>query len=191
MNSSLVTFRQMVRTGLVLGCCVLMAAGCGYRPKAAGVPVGTHIGSLAIELIPSNASTPGFEGDFTGMIRREFVSHARIPLVPEARADTVLEGRVHEISTDPLSYDVVRNTVQNTSTTYATTSTRRLRVRLEVRLIDRRNGAVIWEDAGMEEKASFDVGTDPLSTRYNRTRALETIARRLAEKIYSRTMERF
>jgi hypothetical protein len=43
----------------------------------------------------------------------------------------------------------------------------------------------------MVEEASFIVGEDPLQNRYNQQQALESIARAMAKRIYSKTMERF
>jgi hypothetical protein len=60
-----------------------------------------------------------------------------------------------------------------------------------MQLVERASGKVVWHDAAMEEKASFSVETDPLATRYHKQQALEKIARRLAKRIYLKTMERF
>jgi hypothetical protein len=71
------------------------------------------------------------------------------------------------------------------------TKSRKLGVRLEVQLVDRRSGKVIWREAGMEDQASYPVSGDPLELRYTEQQALEKIASRLAKRIYLRTMERF
>ena len=42
-----------------------------------------------------------------------------------------------------------------------------------------------------ELTVTFAVGTDPLANRYNERNAVRQIARRLAERIYLKTMERF
>jgi hypothetical protein len=74
---------------------------------------------------------------------------------------------------------------------YAVTKSRKLRVRLDVELMDKRQGKVIWREAAMEEQASYAVSGDPLETRYSEKQALEKIAEGLAKRIYLRTMERF
>ena len=180
---------------LVVSFCILLCLsalpGCGYRFKEAGRPVGVDLRSLAIPLIPSTSTSLGFEGDFTRALREEFVSHARIPLLPVSEAQAVLRGRVYEIKTEPLSYELTQSPVQGGLATYETTNTRRLKVRLEARLVDTATGNVIWEDRAMEEKATYAIGTDPLTNRYNRRQALQKIAGTLAAKIYSKTMERF
>jgi hypothetical protein len=173
---------------LLSGC---LAPGCGYRFRATGEPLGIKIESLAIPLITSASSMIGFEADFTKIIREEFMSHGRVPIVPVGRAQGVLSGRVYEIETDALTYDYQEQTVQGHFTTHEVTKSRRLRVRLDMKLTDTSQGKVIWRDRSMEEKARFLVGPDPLSNRFQQRQALEKIARRLAKRIYLKTMERF
>ena len=67
----------------------------------------------------------------------------------------------------------------------------RLKVKADMRLTDRHSGEVIWHDKAMMERVAYVVETDPLATRYNKQQALMTIARRLAKRIYLKTMERF
>jgi len=166
-------------------------AGCGYNFRADGRPVGIEIESLAIPLVESTSSIRGFEADFTRILREEFISHGKVPLASSTQAQAVLRGKIREIREDPLSYDSQERRVHGRLTTYEVTSSRRLRVRLDIKLIDRRTGKVIWHEGKMEERAVYKIDTDPLRNRYNRKLALEKIARRLAKRIYLKTMERF
>jgi hypothetical protein len=162
----------------------ILAVGCGYNLQATGKPMQISISSMAIPLIESPSSDIGFEGDFTKVIRRQFVSHSQIPLVSKETASAILVGKVTSIKTEPLSYRVTDNT-------FDVTSSRWLKIRLEVKLVDSKTGKIIWNDPNMEEKAAFSVDSDPLKTRYNQRRATKKIAQLLAERIYLRTMERF
>ena len=168
-----------------------LVTGCGYHLKTAGEPVGIKIQSLAIPLMTSTSSNIGFEPDFTRIIREEFISHAKVPLLSRESAQTVLTGRIYDIKTEPLSYDYSQQTIKGHSTIYGVTNRRRLKIKLDVKLTDRTNGKIVWRARAMKEKADFTVGLDPLATRYNQQQALEEIARRLAKRIYLRTMERF
>lgn len=165
--------------------------GCGYQFRTTGEPLGIQIQSLAIPLMKSASSSLGFEGDFTRIIREEFVSHAKVPIVPKDKAQVVLIAKVYEINTEPLSYSLDQDTVQDRVVTYEVTSSRWLKIRMSAKLIYNNTGQVIWEDNVMEEKATFSVGTDPLANRYNQRKAVQAIAQSLAKRIYSRTMERF
>lgn len=169
----------------------LWLVGCGYHFRADGEPVGIELESLAIPLFSSTSSEIGFEADFTRVIRQEFISHGRVPLVPEDRAQAVLIGKVHDIRTDPLTYRSQDVIVGGYTSTDQVTKSRMLRVKLEVQMVDRRKGKVIWTEAAMEEQASYAVSADPLETRYSQQQALEKVANNLAKRIYLRTMERF
>jgi hypothetical protein len=169
----------------------LLLTRCGYQFRADGEPVGISLESLAIPLFSSTSSEIGFEADFTKMIRQEFISNGRVPLVTEDKAQAVLVGKIVEVRADPLTYRSQDVIVGGNTSTLEVTRSRRLRVRLEVQLVDRRSGKVIWREAGMQDQASYAVSGDPLETRYTEKQALEKIANRLAKRIYLRTMERF
>jgi hypothetical protein len=162
---------------------ICVGAGCGYHVRADGEPEGITIQNLAIPLFTSTSSEMGFEAIFTRLIREEFISHTKVPLVPEDRASMVLIGRIYDITADPIGYD--------STTGFTVTSTRRIRVKLDVQLVDKRNGKIIWHDKSMEEWTSYSVGTDPVAAQLQEQQALETLAERVAKKIYQRTVERF
>jgi hypothetical protein len=168
-----------------------MLPGCGYHFQADGEPVGIQLESLAIPMFSSTSSEIGFEANFTKVIRQEFISQGRVPLVPEEKAQAVLVGKIQDIRADPVNYRSQQVMVGGNTYTYQTTSSRKLRVRVDVQLVDRRSGKVIWHEAAMEDQASYTVTGDPLELRYTEQQALETIAERLAKRIYLRTMERF
>ena len=189
-NVSIEKGHSMKRVGLLLLLSFLLA-GCGYHFRADGEPVGIQLESLAIPLFSSTSSEIGFEADFTKVIRQEFISNGRVPLVPEEKAQVVLIGKIQEIRADPLTYRSQDVTVGGNTLTHEVTKSRKLRVRLDVQLLDRRQGKIIWREAAMEEQASYAVSGDPLEMRYTEQKALETIASRLAKRIYLRTMERF
>lgn len=176
---------------LLIALMTFLLNGCGYQIREAGTPVGIQIQSLAIPMISSSSSTLGFESEFTRQLRNEFIGHSRVPLVSESGAYAVLKGNVYRISTEALSYDVTKNIVQGTETNYATTSSRRIRITLDMKLVERETGKVIWHDSRMEEKASYAVGADPLQNMHEKKEAIREISRKLSRKIYAKTMERF
>ena len=173
---------------LVLGCLV---AGCGYHFGVKGGKGDIGFESLAIPLIESTSSTLGFEADFTRILRGEFISHANVPLVPVEKAQVVLSGTIYKIETDSVGYDSREVNVRGYTTTYTRTNSRRLIIRVDMRLTERGTGKIIWRDKDMMEKARYQVSSDPLETRYHQKKALENIASLLAKRAYLKTMERF
>ena len=168
-----------------------MIPACGYHFRATGEPIGIGVTSLAIPLMASPSSSLGFEADFTRIIRDEFISHAKVPLVPRDEAAFILIGEVCEIKTEPLSYSSTQEDVQGKVITYEVTKTRWLKIKLDAKLIDVSSGKLVWEEKAMEGKASFSLGKDPMETRYYQRKAVQRIAQSMAEKIFSKTMDRF
>ncbi len=159
--------------------------GCGYHLRSTKYPVSLDARKIAIPIIKSPSSQLGFEAEITKMIRRQFISHSKLRIVPEYKADVVLIAKIVEIKREPISYTVREGR-------YEVTSARWLKVKMEAMLIDRRKGKVIWK-ATFREKAPYSVDphADPMFTRSNEMRALRYIGEQIAQRIYLRTMERF
>ena len=102
----------------------IFITGCGYSIRASGDPMGIKMESMAIPMIESISSDLGFEADFTRVIREEFIRNSRVPLVSREEAQTVLSGRIYDIRTEPVSYDLDQQTVSGAVTTYIETETR-------------------------------------------------------------------
>lgn len=153
--------------------------------------MGIKMESIAIPMIESTSSDLGFEADFTRIIREEFIRNSKVPLISSEEAQTILSGRIYDIWTEPLGYDLNQQTVEGAVSTYAKTKSRILRVKVDMRFEDKATGKVIWRNENMEEKASYVVDRDPLVTQFNQKNALETIAKRLAKRIFLQAMERF
>jgi len=168
-----------------------LTQGCGYHFRGADKPRDEGFQSLAIPLIQSTSSSLGFEGDFTTIIREEFASRSKVPMLSREEASVVLIGKVSEIRTDPVSYDTFLKTVDGEEIKYSVTNKRWLEIELDAKLIDRVSGKTIWQAKNMAERAAFEVSTDPLSNRFNQKKALQEIARRLAQRLYLKTMDRF
>lgn len=141
--------------------------------------------------IQSRSSFPGFEGDVSRIFHEEFIAHCQLPVVRREEAEAVFLGEIRDIRVEPSAYEVVKRTVGGQELSYQVTSRRSMRVNLSGKLIHRQTGEMIWEDRDMEETAFYDVGTDPMTNRYNERRALQEVAERLARRVFAKTMERF
>lgn len=181
----------LFRSGCFLGLFIAGLAGCGYQWEATGKPRNLDISSLSIPLVKAPSSMLGFEGEFSRVVRREFVSHSRIPIVDRGSASACLEGTITEVRTDPYSYRLDKTQVNGLTGTLETTNARWLTVRLEARLVEMRTGKLLWEDRELMEREVFLVSSDPLSTEAAQKKALGVIAERLAERLYLMTMEQF
>jgi hypothetical protein len=185
---------QMIKGFLCVIALVVFAAGCGYRISSSGAPAGVAvagISGLAVSLVESPSSKLGFEGDFTRILRKEFISYSGVPLMSESEAPYVLECRVREIRTRPRRYKSTRSALRGDEHIYWRTSARRLSVDIDARLIEQATGKEIWRDDSIVETADWNLGTDPLAERDAQRAALRRLAERVAAKLYSRTVDRF
>ena len=137
------------------------------------------------------ASERGVEPDFTRIVRQEFIGLAKVPLSSESEAQAVLTGRIYQIDAQPLGFDVRQTDLNGDTTNFSFTTSRRLTIRMDAKLTDRKTGKIIWHHSHMEEKSRYDVSVDPLVLRRNKQLALERIARLMARRMYQLTMERF
>ena len=166
-------------------------AGCGYHFSRTGEPVGTGITSLAVPMMKSSSSLPGFEAEFTRVIRDEFISHAKIPVLAESEAYAVLLGKVYGIETDPYTFSSIQTSVQGKNADYETTSARWISITVDFKLVERSTGRVIWQQKGMKERAWYLVTADPLANEHYQRKAVREMADRLAKRAYLMTMQRF
>jgi outer membrane lipopolysaccharide assembly protein LptE/RlpB len=173
-----------------LASCLLLA-GCGYRVRGAGAPIGVSYDTIAIPIFPSTSTFLGYEAEFTRVLREQFITNSRVKIVSNEEAEVILSGTISSISTEPLTYTTTRETIHGITSTYAVTRSREMRVRVEAKLVDRQKGEIVWQDSNLTDTADFLVSEDPLSTRYNQRQAFIAVAQDLATRIYSRTMERF
>lgn len=176
---------------LVVVIILAVCSTCGYSFRVKGTPLGISIDSIAIPLFESPSTDRGFEAQFTEIIRNEFISRSSIKIVEKEKAGAIISGRIYEIETQPLSYNMERHSVGGNIVSYETDGTRKLIVKVGITMTDSATGKIIWHEDSMQEEAIFKVSKDPLQNRYNKDQAIKNIAGLMAKRIYLKSMERF
>ncbi len=183
---------------LALLAVLFIHTACGYRfvgmeeqGASRKEPGGAGFHKIAIPISEGDSTFPGLEAAFTTAFREEFASRSGLRLVSKEEADVILEAKISRIKTTPSAYSVEQFNIGGLATEYETTSKRTLMVRLEARLIHKGSGKVIWKDSRIEERSSYPVGKDPLVNIHHERRAYIDIAKRLARRIFLKTVERF
>ena len=169
---------------LFVSALLAIIGGCGYHFRATGHPIGREYKSLAIPMIKSTSTEMGFEADFTTVLREEFTSHSKVPIVVPQRADAIILCRIYNIKEEPVSYRLTRYNIAGNEIVHETTRSKRMIIQMEVVVKDSRSGSIIWKETEMRDQATFLVNDDPLMTRYNRTEALKEIAHRISKRIF-------
>lgn len=103
----------------------------------------------------------------------------RNKLAGKASAEAVLFGRVTAVRDETISRKGERTALE-----------RRVSVTTHLTLTHRDKG-VVWEQPGLESVEAYSVGASKTETDQNRRDALENLARRYAELVYSRLTENF
>lgn len=119
-------------------------AGPEARRAAPVRPLPSNIQKLAIPPIVNKTQQSGLEDQFALTLRDEFLRDARHPLVPEKESDGVVQITITRYILTPLQYDINLN-----PTTY------KLRIAVEVQLLDRAASKTLWTEKGIDAALSY------------------------------------
>jgi len=153
-----------------------MLASCGYRhPSAAiGKPEAQGGIQLYVGIWQNQTNQMGLEADMHRSLIAWLQRNADITITAgKNEADFQLEGEVLEISHPTVTYGTYNPAMELTAT-----------VAVSYRLIDREDGAVLWQQPRTVLSKIYPVGNDVIHARDNRAKALALITDDLAEEIY-------
>jgi hypothetical protein len=167
----------MVVCRLGLAALLLMSLwGCGYRPLGAAPAGPQATPTLAIPLFANRSTEVGLEAIFATAMINAFAQTGAVKVVSGDRdADLVLEGKVRSLDNTSVAFDSVSRS-----------SVRRVTLRVEVLLRQRKGDKVLWKDTQVLQE---DYVVDPNYHLGEATRteglhrAAVTLARRVLEKV--------
>jgi hypothetical protein len=107
-------------------------------------PLPSGIRKLSIPPIVNKTQQSGLEDKLGLAVRDEFLRDARHPLVPEKESDGIVAITITRYILTPLQYDSTLN-----PTTY------KLRIAVEVQLLDRAAGKALWDEKGLETSLAY------------------------------------
>ena len=173
---------------LAAGLCafLLFLAGCGYTTRSAisgryhAIYVSAFVNKVDITQEAHSANKyriyrPFLESDITKAVIDKFSSDGNLRLVQEEGADLVLKGALTEFRRDPLRYDKDDNVLEY-----------RLNLIVELSLIDRQEGKVIWAEKGFVGDTTYFTSGNLTKTE---DQAINDALRDLARRIVERTVE--
>jgi hypothetical protein len=170
--------RARIAGSLLLAAFVLAAvAGCGYT---IGGSLPSHIRTVGVPVFGNQTAEPGVEGLITRAIVEAFSTNGRLRVVAPSDADSVLQGEVADYQVYSIAFDPRANVRQY-----------RLVVKLNVRFRDVRDNRVLFEVAGLEERADFRVAASVADTISLEETALRTAAVDIARAVITAAIERF
>jgi hypothetical protein len=173
--------RKIIRRfALPLAAAALAACGTGpdvaYRPTPQLLP--SNIQKLSIRAIENKTQQFGVEDKLALAVRDAFERDARYPLVPETESNGIVWITISRYLLTPLQYDA----------TLAPTSYK-LRILIDVSLIDRSTNQAIWEEKNIDGSLTF--ARQNLPNGLTEEQAREQIWALLAPQIVKRVVDGF
>ena len=129
---------------------------------------------------PAKTGEPAIESLLTSAVVEAFSTNGRLRVVKREDADAILEGEVIGYSVLSISYDSQANVRQY-----------RLIMTINLKLLDMRRSAVLFEERNLREKADFQVMNAVSQTISVEETAVRTAATEIARAIVSLTVTRF
>ena len=173
-------YNKTARIGLLLLLSVLLSA-CGYGFAGSGdFPDGVDY--IFIEVFENRTSTTGVERTVTNQVIFEFSRQRESSLVNDmAKADAVLKGTITSIRTQTISR--VDTEVANE---------REVVMSVDLRLIKKDGGTVLWAARGISDREAFDVDSvNKIETDRNEELAIGRLSERISERIFNRLTDDF
>jgi len=166
-----------VGRAIALGLLAAAIAGCGYSFRG-NLP--EHIQTVAVPVFANKTGEPRIESLLTNGVVEAFSTNGRLRVVKREDADAVLEGEVIGYSVQSISYDSQANVRQY-----------RLTVTLNLKLLDMKKNAVLFEEHSLSEKADFQVMNAVSQTISVEETAVRTAATEIGRAIVSLAVNRF
>jgi outer membrane lipopolysaccharide assembly protein LptE/RlpB len=167
----------------IIGLLILLSGlvtACGYRFAGSGsFPEG--VSTIYVEVIENRTSKIGAERIVTNQLIFEFSRRRENSLVSKLdEADAILKGSINSIRTQTISR--VDTEVANE---------REVTMAVDLKLIKRDGGAVIWAANGLSDREAFDVVDSKTETDRNEEQAIRRLSERISERIFNRLTDDF
>lgn len=160
--------------------CVLFLSGCGYHLAGRSSSLPPDVKRIAIPLFSNKTLRADIENQFTNALLDEFTKGKKVEVVKEDEADAVVQGFINSFETVPISF-----------TTGDEVKEYRVIVRLEVSLVKKSDGSVLWKDKGINYFVEYENKPDIAVSEAYRDAAVKRIAVDVARQLYSNILEGF
>jgi len=171
--------KKITSIGLLLFLCGLLTA-CGYRFAGSGsFPEG--VDTIYVEVMENRTSKIGAERIVTNQLIFEFSRRRENSLVSKLdEADAIFKGSINSLRTQTISR-------QGT----AVANEREVTMTVDLKLIKRDGGTVIWAANGLSDREAYDVTDAKIETDRNEELAIRRLSERMSERIFNRLTDDF
>jgi hypothetical protein len=139
------------------------------------------VNHIFIEVLENRTSKSGVERIVTNQLIFEFSRQRERSLVSSlAEADAILRGSIKFIRTQ---------TISRIGTELA--NEREVVMTVDLKLIKKDGGAVLWAANGISDREAFDVNSSKIETDRNEDLAIGRLSERMSERIFNRLTDDF
>lgn len=162
---------------VVLGTAAALALACGYSFRS---PVPAHLQTVYVPTFENQTREFQLTQQVTERVIQEFLDQSRLRLAgDESDADLVVRGAIVSYDEEALSYDPGRAANPDVFT-------RRVILRVDVRLEDRVKDETLWENPSLQEWGEFDEENGE-----SRDVGIRRAVEKIAEQILRNVVEEF
>jgi hypothetical protein len=134
------------RRSLLVALLSVTLTGCLYGFAGGGLP--THIRTVAVMPFDNETATPEVPRELQEALRRGMQDRLGLRDAPEDRASAVVRGTVTRYELDiPVGFSANPN--------QATSARRRLRVLVDIEIVDQVTGKVLWQKTGVSAEGEY------------------------------------
>ena len=161
---------------------LMLSTGCGYHVGAHSDLLPATIHTIAVPAFSNLTNRYKLSDRLPSAITREFLSRTRYKVVPkEEDADAVLRGAVINYQSFPIVSD------QNTGRATVV----QIVVTMQVTLLDRKTGKVIYSRPSFELRNRYEISLDPNAYFEESDTALDRLSTDVARMTVSAVLEAF
>lgn len=155
----------------------VLAGGCGYTVRGT---LPAHINTISVPIFRNRTQEPAIESLITRAVVEAFSTNGRLRVVGSEQADAVLDGEITGYTIASIAFDKDANV-----------RLYRLVVTVNLRLRDRRQNTVLFQQDNVREQADFRVQDAVSQTISREETAVRVAATDIGRAIVSLTVSRF
>ncbi len=160
----------------------VLLAGCGYQVAGRGDQIPEKVRTIAVLPFSNATSRYKLEQYLTRALTHELLARTRFDVTAEeAQADATLRGAVTNIYVAPIIFDPA----SGRSTAI------QLTVQLQLSLVERGSGRVLYQNQNYEARERYEVAIDPRAYFEESEAGLERMSRSVARAVVSAILEGF
>jgi outer membrane lipopolysaccharide assembly protein LptE/RlpB len=156
----------------------LLLSSCGYHFEGGGY-VGDDIRTMVVNVLENKSAESGAEVTFTNALIREILRVTDTRVVRENESDHLLSGALETIRFQTLSRITTESVIE-----------RRVTATISLQIRDG-NGDVVWSVKDFTVDEDYTVSADNVTDENNKSKALEEIAEKAAERLVSQMLSNF